>query len=171
MKTYHLIIGVLVLAILAALWYGLTRGEGAPVAQTCAADTLTCPDGSLVSRGGPACEFAACPAATGTTTTTTTVTNSTPALSIGASATVNGTTVRVLDLAEDSRCPVDVQCIQAGTVRVRVLVNATEATLTLGAPQTVGDAVVTLMSVVPVQKISTQTPAAGEYRFTFSVTS
>ena len=172
MKTYHLIIGVLVLAILAALWYGLTRGESAPTGtQACATDTLTCPDGSLVSRGGPACEFAACPGGTTTTTTTSTVTNGTPALSIGASATVNGTTIKVLGLTEDSRCPTDVQCIQAGTVRVRVLVNGGDVILTFGVPQTVGNTTVTLMSVIPVQKISTQTPAAGEYRFTFSITS
>ena len=164
MKRYAIFIGILVLAIVAALWMIQVRVAKAPIdGLMCTQDAKLCPDGSAVGRTGPRCEFAECPSA-GSSSASTTVT-----LAIGASATIHGTVIGVLDLVEDSRCPADVQCIQAGTVRVRVSVDAYELpfTLTLGQPQVVGDTTITLVSVVPAQKYAKQTVQASDYRFTF----
>jgi hypothetical protein len=111
------------------------------------------------------------PAATGTpapTTHTTTTQNGT--LTIGDSQTIHGTSILLRELTEDSRCPVDVQCIQAGTVRVRASVNSgADVTLTLGQPHTVGGAVITLTAVTP-EKNSQLSIIPTQYRFTLSVT-
>ena len=163
MKRYT-IIGIGVVAIVAAaLWAVNARMVQAPGAQACTQEAKICPDGSAVGRTGPNCTFAACPSTNASTTTT--------PLAIGANTTVNGTTIGVLSLVEDSRCPVDVQCIQAGTVRVRASIDSYDKdfTFTLGQSQVVGDAIITLTSVVPAQKYSKQTVQPSDYRFTFSV--
>lgn len=108
--------------------------------------------------------------ATGTGTTGQTV-NSGP-LAIGGSTVVNGTKITALALVQDSRCPVDVQCIQAGTVQVKIAVDALNSsyTLTLGQSQTIGGAVITLVSVTPA-KNSKVTLAPSDYSFVFSAAS
>lgn len=51
-----------------AMNFTVARGEGwpipipIPIPKVCAQDAKQCPDGSYVSRGGPNCEFAKCPA-------------------------------------------------------------------------------------------------------------
>jgi len=153
---------ILLLVALGIVAYVVPRGSATgPVA--CTTEAKLCPDGSAVGRTGPNCEFAACPSGDSGGTAN--------ALAIGASATINGTTIGVLDLTEDSRCPVDVQCIQAGTVRVRASIDTYDKafTFTLSKPQVVGDATITLVSVIPAQKFSTQTVQLSDYRFTFTV--
>jgi len=75
-------------------------------------------------------------------------------------------------LEEDSRCPSDVQCIQAGTVRVRVLVGSamgeSSMILTLGIPSTTEAETITLTAVEP-GKLSTTQHDESEYKFTFTV--
>ena len=95
----------------------------------------------------------------------------TDAIAVGTSATINGTVIGVLGLVEDSRCPVDVQCIQAGTVRVRASIDSynKDFTFTLLQPQVVGDATITLSAVIPAQKYSKQTVEPSDYRFIFTV--
>ena len=139
----------------------LSLGGGSGI--VCTMDVKLCPDGSYVGRTGPNCEFTACPSETPT--------NNSNTLAIGTSATIQGTTIEVLELAEDSRCPRDVQCIWAGTVRVRASVDSynRDFTFTLGQPQVVGNATVTLVSVIPAQKYSTQIVKLSDYRFTFTV--
>ena len=44
-------------------------------------------------------------------------------LRLGEAARIGGRAVRALRVEEDSRCPADVQCIQAGTVRLAVAVG------------------------------------------------
>lgn len=92
-------------------------------------------------------------------------------LAVGESKTVGDTTVGVLELLEDSRCPIDVQCIQAGTVRVRSAVNALsrDFVFTLNEPQEVEGKVVTLIDVQPRAKYSNKPVSTEEYHFTFSV--
>ena len=153
---------ILLLVALGIVAYVVPRGSATgPVA--CTTEAKLCPDGSAVGRTGPNCEFAACPSETSGSTGN--------ALAIGASATINGTTIGVLELIEDSRCPADVQCIQAGTVRVRASIDTYDKpfTFSLGKSQVVGDATITLVSVLPAQKFSTQTVQSSEYRFTFTV--
>ena len=91
---------------------------------------------------------------------------------VGFNQSTNGLVAEVtpLELLEDSRCPLDVQCIQAGTVRILVAVGASPLTqtLVLGKPLTVSDAVVTLTDVSPAPYARVAISLA-DYRFTFSV--
>lgn len=87
-----------------------------------------------------------------------------------------GTKINPTQIVEDSRCPKDVQCIQAGTVHVGAVVtprggaenDAAPVLFELGVPMTVGLDQITLIEVSP-------TPAAGssiaptDYVFTFTV--
>lgn len=85
-----------------------------------------------------------------------------------------GVVVNPVEVVEESRCPVDVQCIQAGTVRVRAFVTergATEAMdvmFELNVPMTVGSDQITLVKVAPEPREGA-TIASGDYVFTFTV--
>lgn len=153
--------GLALVGVVFALWFVInTLGTG-PTGVACTEEAKQCPDGSYVARTGPACEFAACPLPNAMTT-----------VHLGETATIHGTTITALELLEDSRCPVDVQCIQAGTVRLRAAIDAynRDFIFTLLQPQTVGNATVLLSSVIPAERRSTETVASSDYRFTFTVT-
>jgi hypothetical protein len=161
----HKLILVIGLVVLAVFGYWAATGKTAVPnggQKACTAEAKICPDGSAVGRSGPNCEFAACPTVATATATTT--------LMSGQSSQINGITLTVGDLVEDSRCPTDVQCIQAGTVRVNVTIDAYEGnlSLTLGEPQVVKNLIVVLDSVTPA-KHSKQSIKPSDYRFTFSV--
>lgn len=83
-----------------------------------------------------------------------------------------GIQITPLEVLEDSRCPADVQCIQAGTVRLKMLLKSGEneinATFTLNEPVSTDTATVTLVNVEP-GKISTVTALPADYRFFFKV--
>lgn len=163
MKTTWIIIGAVVVALIG--WFLLShvnKGSQEPIAVACPTDAMICPDGTSVGRTGPKCEFAACPQVLGETVATTT-------LAIGQSDEVAGMQLKVVSLVEDSRCPSDVQCIQAGTVRVKVSVSGSEYTLTLNKPEVIGALSVTLVDVTPHDKKSTQTIKSEDYRFTFTI--
>jgi hypothetical protein len=143
-------------------------GTGEPVA--CTLDAKICPDGSAVGRIGPNCEFAACPVPTSSSSSSSTTTLK---VSLNTKSVVQGISITPVEVVEDSRCPVDVTCIQAGTVRVRsniILVGGAQssATFVLNTPQKVGPLTVTLTEVTPTKR-STVTVAPGDYRFTFIV--
>lgn len=82
--------------------------------------------------------------------------------------------IRTLSIEEDSRCPSDVQCIQAGTVRVKVQVvsgmGTSTSVLKLEEVFTTEAEVITLTDVRPYPK-STQTIASADYRLVFNVVS
>jgi hypothetical protein len=93
-------------------------------------------------------------------------------VALGDSTVVEGVTITPLELVEDSRCPIDVQCIQAGQLRLRVAINAMnrDFTLTLGESQEVAPGTsVTLSAVTPQVKYSTVTVSPVDYRFVFVV--
>ncbi len=166
MKKYVIIFGLVTAALIAQFWLVNVRVAEAPIGgQMCTQEAKLCPDGSAVGRTGPRCEFAECPSTGGSTAP------GTATLAIGASATIRGTTITVLDLIEDSRCPIDVQCIQAGTVRVRISIDSYDLpfTLTLDRPQIIENATITLVSVIPEQKYAQKTVQPSDYRFTFTV--
>lgn len=81
-------------------------------------------------------------------------------------------TLTPFEVLEDSRCPTDVQCIQAGTVRVKVLVTSalgeSELIFVPGVAMTTEAEVITLASVLP-EKISTKEMKDADYRFAFEV--
>ncbi|PWH25139.1 hypothetical protein [Xanthomonas perforans] len=88
---------------------------------------------------------------------------------LGEIAAVDGPRVRPDRVMEDSRCPADVQCIQAGRLVVRATVLggswSKEVDLTLGVPVPVADGMLTLVDATPVP-IASET-AASAARFTF----
>jgi len=129
----------------------------------CNADAKICPDGSSVGRTGPQCEFAACPPENATSGRVTTY--------MGGTATTLNVTVSPQALISDSRCPVDVQCVWAGTVEVRTVLSTQvahgEHTMKLNEPQNFGDFTVTLLEVSPA---ATQgVIPESSYRFTYEV--
>lgn len=87
---------------------------------------------------------------------------------------VSGLDVSITPLLvlEDSRCPVDVQCIQAGTVRVRArLVSGLGTAMQefkLGEPITTEAETVTLTEVLPAPSAGVSI-AGSEYTFRFEV--
>ncbi len=132
----------------------------------CTMDAKMCPDGTYVGRTGPKCEFAACPSVEATSTTTTLDTQ------LNKKVSAYNFSITPLQVVEDSRCPTDVQCIQAGTVRVKATLSgelgAYTATLELNKPLVNEEVSITLVSVLP-NKLSTHQTDASEYRFVFEV--
>lgn len=89
-----------------------------------------------------------------------------------------GATVAIESRLEDTRCPVDAQCAQAGSVVVRARVNSSEGSFTqdikypllpteVPAPPT-SDYNVILKVVTPDRRVDT-TIALSDYRFTIRV--
>ena len=93
-------------------------------------------------------------------------------IAVGEVVRFDGLQIRVLEVVEDSRCPSDVQCIQAGTVRVRVETVSGMGTSTdiiaLGKGITTEAEEITFLSATP-DALSTKDIDATEYRFTFEV--
>ena len=167
MKTYTLIAGSVVIAVVIGVvfWMMTARVATAPEGVVCAADVQICSDGSYVSRTGPACEFAACPEAS-------TDGSVSVQAAIGQTVTALDVSITPLAVVEDSRCPIDVQCIQAGTVRISARVvsglGTSTSELKLDQALTTEAETVTLTAVAP-QKISTVTTKASDYVFTFEI--
>jgi len=114
--------------------------------------------------------------ASGTTTPAPAATSSSKSLkletSIGLGATAFGVKIIPLELLEDSRCPINVVCIQAGTVRVRARVESVLGTSTmifkLDDPVNTESEIMTLVEVQPL-KIAGQESPMRNYRFFFTV--
>jgi len=85
---------------------------------------------------------------------------------------IGNLTIILSQIIEDSRCPSDVTCIQAGTVRVRGLVTtpleSIERTFVLGEAQIVFGETLTLHNVLP-RSLSTVTVPKGSYEFYFTL--
>lgn len=89
---------------------------------------------------------------------------------LGQIAAVGGPRVRADRVIEDSRCPVDTQCVWAGRLVVRATVLgggwSRQIDLTLGTPVNVADGQLTLVAATPEPR-SGQSSKALPYRFTF----
>jgi len=137
--------------------------EGEAEVYECDGDAKICPDGSTVGRGGPQCEFAACPPLDATSASLTTY--------MGGTATALNVSVSPQEVVSDSRCPSTVTCIWAGTVEVRTVLSTAvahgEHVLTLGTPQTFGNYTVTLVEVTPEK--GEEAIADSSYRFTYLI--
>lgn len=83
-----------------------------------------------------------------------------------------GVKIMPVMVLEDSRCPADVVCIQAGTVRVRALVTYAkgeeEREFKLGQAASVGGVEATLVDVKPYPYAGKPT-APADYEFTWEV--
>lgn len=165
-----LMMGILGGAFAAGLiWYAFLLHERhleVPVPIACTDEAKVCPDGSTVGRVAPSCEFAACPPA---------ASSSEPSVLPGhlfATTTRSGISITPRAVIEDSRCPVDVLCVQAGTVCVLAHLSSgnhfQDATLTLGTPYTYSGKDVLLEEVTP-SASSKHAIAPSEYQFSFSV--
>ena len=95
-----------------------------------------------------------------------------PTAGLGQFAETNGLRVRPVEVVEDSRCPVNVQCVWAGRVRLLAEIELRggseelRTTLTLGEPLHVADGALTLVAVAPQKRAGTET-GPRIYRFTF----
>lgn len=93
-------------------------------------------------------------------------------LNINESGKVGMLSITPREVVEDSRCPASVQCIQAGTVRVKTELSTSSGTsspiFTLNQTILTGAESITFVSVTPAK----QTPgtiATSTYEFTFLV--
>lgn len=89
-------------------------------------------------------------------------------LRLGETGRIGGLRVRPLALVEDSRCPAEVRCIQAGTVRVSVAIGGDRETLALAEPWPVAGRFITLSAVEPEARADTPR-APADYRLRFTV--
>lgn len=143
----------------------MSNSGGTQVA--CTMEAKQCPDGSYVGREGPRCEFRACPVAGN-------VASSSVTLALGESGTIDGAHITPQRIVEDSRCPIDVTCIQAGTVKVDVGIMPGAESVMLTLHETIPwfplDKRLLLTEVTPVKR-SNATITPSDYRFTFMVVS
>ena len=134
----------------------------------CTTDAKICPDGSAVGRSGPRCEFAPCPSVSSSPTTSTERTTAT----LNQTIALQGIMITPMRVVQDSRCPVDVQCIQAGTVQLSVQLqqgnDVQVLTLTLGGKMEFAGKLVELVAVRPSPN-SKKSILASEYQFDFLV--
>ncbi len=88
----------------------------------------------------------------------------------GETVAVDGPKVTPLALLDDSRCPVGVQCVWAGQVKITVRIDTGKGSetreLTLGKGEPVADGQLELVEVMP-EKRSDTTLYPEDYRFGF----
>lgn len=145
--------------------YKTSPGDSGGIA--CTMEAKICPDGSAVGRTGPKCEFAECPLPVLPQATSTMIRTT-----IGQKVSGLDVSLTPLEVTGDSRCPTDVQCIWAGTVKVRTRVKSGlgESTMVfeLGKPITTEAEEVTLTEVLPQPKAGVKIKDS-DYVFQFEV--
>ncbi len=179
MKNIFILLGLVLLTAGGGVAYFVSKQNTLPSKQVaCTEEAKICPDGSAVARSGPLCEFAACPLAPIATTTPVVVPpvivpTSSTTVGLNQQIMLNGIRITPLAVIEDSRCPTDVQCIQAGTVKVSIMLESGSikqpANTTLGSSVSFMNKNVKLTAVTP-SRSSKQTLTTSMYRFTFQVT-
>ncbi len=134
-----------------------------PIVYECDADAKMCPNGESVGRRGSLCQFALCPQ------------HETVAQVVaGVGQTRQGLQIAVtpLDVIEDSRCPEGAQCIQAGTIKVKVRIDsgmgAAFETLELGKPITTEAESIVLVDVTPGRSLDKELHPSA-YQFTIHI--
>lgn len=128
----------------------------------CTMDAMMCPDGSYVGRTGPLCEFV-CPTVASSTSAT---------LKMNETYTMYGVSIQPQEIVSESRCPSDVTCIQAGTVKVAVLITTESGSHRVefepGQKENIDSTSLTLKEVTPYPQ-STHKTTDDEYRFVFEM--
>ena len=137
----------------------------------CTEEARLCPDGGYVSRTRPNCHFSACPdnGVPSQTDARTVLIETT----IGEGARGLDVYVTPIELMEDSRCPVDVTCIWAGRVVVRVQLESGLGTAVerfeVGTEITTEAEIVELVEVRPTPRSGTAL-SPDDYTFIFRIT-
>ncbi len=94
--------------------------------------------------------------------------------SFGETVAAYGARVTPEELLEDSRCPSDVECVWAGTVRVRAVLESglgrAPQEFVLGTPITTEAETITLVRVEPYPVSAGEAIAQEAYRFYFEIT-
>jgi hypothetical protein len=134
----------------------------------CTMDAMMCPDGTYVGRSGPNCQFV-CPVVTNASSTSL---YEGFTVGLNESKKIGNTTIKAWAVTQDSRCPMDALCIQAGKVTVAFDISdpAGDSTkeLTIGDTIETSSLIFTLKEVQP-YPISTKKTQDGEYRFVMDV--
>ena len=169
---YILVLILLVIGGVFAFEYNKAKIEKENQSEqvACTMEAKICPDGSYVGRGGQRCEFADCPAAS---TSTTSANISGTVAKLGQTVTIDGISITPISITEESRCPTDVQCIQAGTVVIKAKLSSDtgiqEVSLKLDNPVSFSNKFITLDGAIP--KPNTKvTTKDSDYSFSFNVT-
>src|SRR3989344_7127909 len=117
----NVLTGIAVLVVVGAGivgYFAITKTATAPLSPACTQEAKVCPDGSSVGRSGPNCDFAECGGAGSTTPEL----EATVAV-LNQRILTHGAHLTPLEVVSDSRCPIDVQCIPAGTVTLRARID------------------------------------------------
>lgn len=85
-------------------------------------------------------------------------------LKLGEKGVFRNISIKPIEVVEDSRCPKDVQCIWAGTLKVK-----TEIVSGLGKSEMVIEIGKSITTEAEEVKLVEATPTAEDYRFTFEV--
>lgn len=182
--TIEIIAVAVVLLIVLALAFADKTAGPSPKQFACTMEAKICSDGSSVGRTGPSCAFAECPAPATTTLSVNPSTPSTPEpqkpqvlaygnvfLQTGETITFPDITVTLLRITEDSRCPSDVTCIWAGTLKAefQIVVSGKQSitTIELGKSEDINNVTLMFISASPYPK-STNQIAPNEYHLTLS---
>lgn len=92
---------------------------------------------------------------------------------VGQAISAFGITIKPSEIVEDSRCPSDVQCIQAGRLRIKVemgsALGATSRILEVGQTEIYDDHKITFKRAAPDSKKSTFELKPSDYSFTFLI--
>jgi|GEM_PF-6070063 len=95
-------------------------------------------------------------------------------LSIGESYDTEGLSIKLIDIPQDDRCPVEVECIQAGAVTADLEVEVEDRTQVISiksgaGERQVGEYYITLVDVKPEAKEGV-TISIGDYKLLFYIT-
>lgn len=154
-----------------------------PIISACTQEAKMCPDGvTYVGRVGPRCEFEACPSvynSSGNTTNTEVTSTTSPlagtnvTLTVGQVKKVGDLNITLNQLIQDNRCPIDVQCIQAGAATVKItLQNKNNIEVTnISSNQndySFGGYSIKITSVMP-EQTTKRSIFESEYKITFNI--
>jgi hypothetical protein len=91
---------------------------------------------------------------------------------LGQTAYVDGPRIKVIKILEDSRCPINARCIQAGTVKVKILwlrANGNQSIdISLGQEKPMADGTISFASITPGRMAGGPEIKPSDYRFTFT---
>jgi hypothetical protein len=92
-------------------------------------------------------------------------------VALGQTAYVDGPRIKIVRILEDSRCPINARCIQAGTVKLQILWLRAQGNqsleLVLGQAKQIADGTITFTSITPGRIAGGPEIKPADYRFSF----